>query len=98
MATTTTQTKTPVPSLEAAFGHYRDLNQQLVTAARKAGNLYADSCEQAADRAIDAELQLADHTQQEWLKNLIDAQADFTREIVSAYSTAVRRLLKSQTP
>jgi hypothetical protein len=94
---TTTQTKNPVPTLDAAFGHYRDLNQQFVTAARKVGNLYADSCEQAVDRAIDAELQLADLTQQEWLKNLIDAQADFTREIVSAYSTAVRRLLSHET-
>ena len=33
-------------------------------------------------------------TQQEWLKNLIETQADFTRELTSSYTGTARSLLK----
>ena len=91
----TTQTRNgATPPFEAAFEQVKDLNEQFVTAARKAGNLWIDSYEKAVDSAIELELKVAATTQQEWLKNLIEAQADFTRELSSSYATTARTLLK----
>jgi hypothetical protein len=89
-----TQTKNGTPSVEAAFEHVKELNEQFLAAARKAGNLYLDSYERAVDQAVDLELKLAGLSRQEWLRNVIEAQADITREITSSYATATRSLLK----
>lgn len=91
---TTTQTKNGAPPVDAAFEQAKDLNEQFLRAARKAGNLYLDSYENAVGRAVDLELSLAGLTQQEWLKNVIEAQADITREVASSYTAAARSLLK----
>jgi hypothetical protein len=84
----TTQTKNGAPSFDAAF------EQVKVTATRRVGTLYVESYEKAADRAIELELKVAGLTQQEWLKNLIEAQADLQREFVESYTTAARELIK----
>ncbi len=90
----TTQTKHTSPSIESAFERATEAGEQFVAASRKAGNLYLDSYEKAVDRAIEAELRVAGATQQEWLKNMIEAQADFTRELTSSYTSTARTLLK----
>jgi hypothetical protein len=90
----TTQTKNGTPPVEAAFEQVKELNEQFLTTARKAGNLYVDSYEKAIDRAVALELQLAGLSRQEWLKSVIEARADITREITSSYATAARSLLK----
>ena len=90
----TTDTKTGVPSFEAAFDQYRESSEQVLTAARKAGNLYIDSYEKAVDRTTELQLKLAGLTQQEWLKSLIEAQVDITRELTGSYTTTARGLLK----
>ena len=89
-----TQTKNGAPPVDAAFDQVKELNEQLLTSARKAGNLYLDSYERAVDRAIDLELKLAGLTQQEWLRNVIEAQADIARELTTSYAAAARSLLK----
>ena len=40
---TTTQNKTNIPSIDETFDQVRDSGEQVLTAARKAGNLYLDS-------------------------------------------------------
>jgi hypothetical protein len=90
----TTQTKQTTPTIEAAFERATEAGEQFVAATRKAGNLYLDSYEKAVDRAIELELKVASATQQEWLKNLIEAQAEFAREITSTYTSTARTLLK----
>ena len=89
-----TQTNGKSATVDAAIEQVKELNDQLVTAARKAGNLYVDSYEKTVDRAIGFERKVALPTQQEWLKSLIQAQADFTHEVAKSYSTAARSLLK----
>ena len=91
---TTTQTKTGIPSFDAAFEQVRESGDQVLTAARKAGNLYLDSYEKAVERSTELQLKLAGLSQQEWLKSLIEAQVDFTREVTQAYTTSARSLLK----
>jgi hypothetical protein len=83
-----------IPTFDTAFEQVTDLNEQFLAAARKAGNLYLDSYEKAIDRAIEFELKFAGMTQQEWLKSLIEAQADLAREVTGTYTTTARSLLK----
>jgi hypothetical protein len=90
----TTQSKQTTPSIESAFERATEAGEQFVAATRKAGNLYLDSYEKAVDRAIELELKVAGATQQEWLKNLLEAQADFARELTSSYTSTARTLLK----
>jgi len=87
-------TKNGAPTFDAAFEQVKELNEQVLTAARKAGNLYVDSYEKAVDRAIELERKLAGLTPQEWLENLIEGQTDFQRELAQSYTTAARTLLK----
>lgn len=90
----TTETKNGVPSFDAAFDQVRDSGEQFLAAARKAGNLYLDSYEKAVDRTTDLQLKFAGLTQQEWLRSLIEAQVDITRELAGSYATTARSLLK----
>lgn len=91
---TTTHTKTSAQPFEAAYDQIKDLNEQMLSATRKAGTMYVDSYEKAVDRATELELKLAGFSQQEWLKGLIEAQVDFTRELAKSYTTSARSLLK----
>ena len=90
----TAQSKNATPDVDAAFEQFKELNEQFLVAARKAGNLYVDSYEKAVDRAIEVERRVGGLSQQEWLKNLIDAHVDLTREVTDSYTTAARGLLK----
>jgi hypothetical protein len=90
----TTAPKTGIPSFDAAFDQYRESSEQVLTAARKAGNLYLDSYEKAVDRGTELQLKFAGLTQQEWLKSLIEAQVDITRELTGSYTSTARSLLK----
>ena len=91
---TTTHTKTGIPSFDTAFEQVRESSEQVLTAARKAGNLYLDSYESAVERTVELERKFASYSQQEWLRNLIDTQADLTHEFASSYTAAARTLLK----
>jgi hypothetical protein len=91
---TTTHAKTGIPSFDTAFEQVRESSDQFLTAARKAGNLYLDTYEKTVDRTTELQLKLAGLTQQEWLKSLIEAQVDVTRELGRSYTTTARSLLK----
>ena len=91
---TTTSTKTGIPSFDTAFEQVRESSEQVLAAARKAGNLYLDSYEKAVDRGTELQLKFAGLTQQEWLKSLIEAQVDITRELAGSYTSTARSLLK----
>jgi hypothetical protein len=91
---TTTEAKTGIPSFDTAFEQVRESSDQLLAAARKAGILYLDTYEKTVDRATELQLKLAGLTQQEWLRSLIEAQVDVTRELTGSYTTTARSLLK----
>jgi hypothetical protein len=82
------------PNVDAAFEQVKDLNEQFLAAARKAGNIAVDSYEKTVKRAIDFEVKVASLSQQEWLKSLIEAQADYARGLTESYTTTARTLLK----
>lgn len=91
---TTTHSKTGTPSFDTAFEQVRESSDQFLAAARKAGNLYLDTYEKTVDRTTELQLKLAGLTQQEWLKGLIEAQVDVTRELAGSYTSTARSLLK----
>jgi hypothetical protein len=91
---TTTQTEDGAASIDAAFDQFKELNEQFLGTARKAGNLYVDSYEKALGSAIELERKVAGLTRQEWLKSLLEAQADFASELTQSYTSAARALLK----
>lgn len=90
----TTHTNNGAPTLDAAFQQARELNEQVLTAARQAGSLYVDSYEKTVDRAIEMERKVGRLSQQEWLGSLIDAHIDVARELTNSYTTVARSLLK----
>ena len=89
-----TETKNAAPTVEAAFEQVKDLNGQFLGAGRQAGTLYLDAYEKAIEQTIELQLKIAGMTQQEWLKDLIEKQADVTREVTSSYTSTARGLLK----
>ncbi|MBV9048560.1 MAG: hypothetical protein JOY58_09845 [Solirubrobacterales bacterium] len=89
-----THTKSGPQTVDAAYDQVKDFNEQAWAAARKAGNLYLDSYEKTFDQAVELELKLAGLSQQDWLRNLIEAQVDFAREISNTYTTTARSLLR----
>ncbi len=91
---TSTHSKTSIPTFDAAFDRAGEAGEQFASAARKAGNLYLDTYEKAVDRTVELERRIAHATQQAWLRDLIEAQADFTRELAGSYTSTARTLLK----
>ena len=85
-----TETKSGTPSFETAFEQLREQSEQFMSTSRKAANLYLDAYEKAVDRTVDLELKLASVTKQEWLQNVIEAQADISRELLASYRTLVK--------
>jgi hypothetical protein len=90
----TTETKNGAPAVDAAFTQLRELNEQFLTAARKAGSTYLDSYEKAVDRTAELELKFAGLTQQEWLKDLVQAQTKLARELTASYTDTARAFLQ----
>src|SRR5271167_1723352 len=93
---TGTETKTRPPTVDAAFEQVKGFNEQFLGAARQAGTLYLDAYEKAIEQTIELELRVAGMTQQEWLRSVIEKQAEFTRELTSSYTSTARSLLKYQ--
>jgi hypothetical protein len=93
----TTQTKTPPQverSIDEAAERVRDLNERFLTASRKAGNATLDSYERTLVSIADFTEKAGSASQNEWVSAVVHAQADVTRELAGAYTSAARTLLK----
>ena len=82
------------PTVSASIGFTMQIGFGYQVTTTKAGNLYLESYEKAVDRTIDFELKVASLSQQEWLKNLVETQADLAREVTNSYASTVRSMLK----
>jgi hypothetical protein len=87
-----TQTKTdPVTeSVETAAERVAELNEKAVVNGKKAGAVYLSSYEKAVLSLADSYEKAAGATKVEWIANLATAQADFSREVTKAYTSAAR--------
>jgi hypothetical protein len=90
MATATSTKNTT----EATTERIRELNEQIVDAARKAGGAYLDAYEKALESIADYQERVAKQSDVEWITTVVDAQARFTRELTKLYVSTGRELLK----
>jgi hypothetical protein len=100
MATAQTKSNPIADSVEAATERVTELNdkvvelnQKAVDNSRKAGAAYLTSYEKAVLSIADSYERAAGATKLEWVAGLATAQADFTREVTKAYTSAVRELV-----
>jgi predicted MarR family transcription regulator len=86
----TTQTGQGFSVLDTAFGQFEHAGGQVQTAVRKAGNLSMHLYEQAVDRMLSFELEMARRAEQQWL----EAQAELLRDLTGSYTSAARSVLR----
>jgi hypothetical protein len=89
-----TATKPKGRSAADTTDRIRDLNERILESSKKAGNTYVDVYEKAANSVADYTERLGEQSQVDWVKTVTDAQADFTRQLAGAYTSAARTLLK----
>ena len=92
MATKSTQDATA--AITQTVDRIRELNEQIIDMARKAGTGYLDMYERSLESIAGYQQQLADATGVDWLQHLIEAQANFTREVGNLYASSARGLFK----
>lgn len=90
---TESRDRTNEAGFDEAADRVRDLNERIIEASRKAGSTYLDGYEKTLRGIADYEEKVAESSQVEWLSTLLNAQADFTREIAKATTASARELL-----
>jgi hypothetical protein len=92
---TTSQSKRAADSnVEAAADRIRDLNERIIESSKKAGNTYLDIYEKTLNSIADYQEKAGEQSQVDWVSTIANAQADFTRNLADAYTSAARTLLK----
>jgi hypothetical protein len=89
----TTTTKNPVESPDAATEQFKELNERLLDAGRRVGNLYVDGYEKTVQGVTAFQKKLGEQSRIEGVQTLVEAQADLTRELAKAQTTAAREIL-----
>ncbi len=79
---------------EETVDRIRELNERIVENARKAGNTYLDAYESMLNTVVSYQEGLANATPVDWVQSMLEAQANFTREIGNLYASTARDALK----
>ena len=92
-----TQTKSsPVTeSIDAATERVVELNEKADQNGKKAGAAILDTYEKTVVSLTESFEKAAGTTKVDWIASTASAQADFTREIAKAYTSAARELVSS---
>ena len=72
----------------------KELNDRMIEMARKNGLTWLQAYENVLNTMLQLQQRAAAATQMEWINALATANADFMREMSSAYFRAVREQLK----
>ena len=96
MATTTANRNKQAASdnVEAAADRIRELNERIIESSKKAGNVYLDLYEKTLNSIADYQEKVGEQSRIEWVTTIANAQADFTRELATAYTSAARNFIK----
>ncbi len=87
-----TATKTP-RNLNDATQQITQQSERFIEAGKRAGNLYLDSYERFVEGATSFQQKLAEQSHNDAVKSVVATQVDATRELASAYTSAVRELI-----
>jgi hypothetical protein len=90
---TMTTTKNRVESLDAATEPVKELNERLLDAGRRVGNLYVDGYERTVEGVTAFQKKLGGQSRIEGVQTLVEAQADLTRELGKAQTAVAREIL-----
>jgi hypothetical protein len=97
MATKTQSNRTKSTAngnVEAAADRIREVNERIIESSKKAGNVYLDLYEKTLNSIADYQEKVGKQTEVEWVTTVANAQANFTRELATAYTSAARSLIK----
>jgi hypothetical protein len=83
-------------SAQDTVNRIRELNEQIIDGARKAGNSYLDAYERALSTVANYQESAVKATPIEWMQSVLEAQAEFTRELGSFYASTARETLKKK--
>ncbi|HYH26430.1 MAG TPA: hypothetical protein VD834_13875 [Blastococcus sp.] len=86
---------TGVIDLAAVSRRLRDLNEQVVSQAKKNGLTFVEGYEQVLEQMLDLEQQTAKGTGQAWVMTLAATHAAVVRETSRVFLGAVEDLLRS---
>jgi hypothetical protein len=79
---------------DAAADRIRELNERIIDSSKKAGNAYLDIYEKTLSSIAGYQEKVAEESQVDWVSTIANAQASFTRDLATAYTSAARSLLK----
>jgi hypothetical protein len=97
MATKTQSNRTKSTAndnVDAAADRIREVNERIIESSKKAGNVYLDLYEKTLNSIADYQQKVGEQTEVEWVTTVANAQANFTRELATAYTSAARSLIK----
>jgi hypothetical protein len=81
-------------ALEDAAERLRALNERIIEASKKSGRAYLEAYEANLKAIAEHQAKLAGASDVDWVSTLLNAQADFTREMARAASAQSREFLK----
>lgn len=81
-------------ALEEAAERLRALNESIIESGKKSGRAYMQAYEANLKSIAEYQAKLAGASDVDWLSTLLNAQADFTREIARAAEAQGREFLK----
>jgi len=90
----TSRTDKTAEQTEQAVERIRELNEQILQAGRQWGIGFLDAYEQSLRSFAEFQERSAGRTDVEWVARLVQAQADFAREVARLSTAGARDLLK----
>jgi hypothetical protein len=72
----------------------RALNERALEASMKAGAAYMDAYEEALKSMVEQQEKFAEKSPVEWARSIVEAQAEFSREMAKFYESAAREAAK----
>jgi hypothetical protein len=81
-------------NIEELVTRTRELNEQIITAGKQAGETYLTAYERMLSTIAELQEEVGKASPFEWVTTAANAQARFTREIADAYTSVGRELVK----
>lgn len=81
-------------TLDEVAERLRELNERIIAAGKKSGRAYLEAYEANLTAIAEYQAKLASASEVDWISALLNAQADFTREIATAVAAHNRDLIK----
>ena len=93
-ATASKNKQTADHNVDAVAERVREVNERIIESSKKAGHTSLDLYERTLNSIADYQDKVGEQSQVEWVSTIANAQANFTRELATAYTSAARSVLK----